>query len=123
MSSSIPNHKFLLDENVRLDLYKFLTSQGFDVKLAPKTGKDSVLASISKKDSLIIVTNDSDFQYFTKQQVFSVVLLNIPQHEGKILISSFVKLLSEFDNFPGRIVVLKPNSWEDFPLIKKSLIN
>lgn len=119
MSSSIPNHKFLLDENVRLDLYKFLTSQGCDVKLAPKTGKDSIIASISKKDSRIIVTNDSDFQYFTEQQVFSVVFLNIPQYEGEILISSFIKLLSDFDNFPGRIVVLKPNTWEDFPLLKK----
>ena len=38
MSSSTPNPKpkFLLDENVRIDLYKFLQSNDFDVKVAPK---------------------------------------------------------------------------------------
>lgn len=120
MSSLTPSHKFLLDENVRQDLHKFLIFQGFDVKLTPKGSKDSVLASISKKESRIIITNDTDFQYFTNEQVFSVVLLNyIPQNEGKVLIKSFTKLLSEFNNFPGRMVELKPNSWVTFPLFKK----
>ncbi len=119
MSLSTPNRLFLLDENVRQDLYKFLRSEGFNVKIAIKGSQDLLLCSISKKEKRIIVTNDIDFQYFTDQQVFSVILLTIPQYEGKVLIRSFTKLLSEFNNFPGRLVVLKPDSWDDFPLFKK----
>lgn len=116
MSSSIPRPKFLLDENVRVELVKFLKSQGFDVKLAPKAAPDLLLASLSKKEKRILVTNDEDFVEYTDNMVFSIVWLRIPQNDPKKLIASFQKLLSEFNNFRGKLIVLETGRWQDFPL-------
>lgn len=116
MPSSIPDLKFLLDENVKKALFKFLVSKNFDVKISPKSTRDSLLAKISKQEDRILITNDSDFQWYDKKQIHSVVLLNIPQNDSKSLISSFEKLLKEFNNFPGRIVILEVNKWQDFSL-------
>lgn len=56
MSLSTPNHKFLLDENVKAILSRFLKSEGFDVKLASKTAPDLKLASRSKEEQRILVS-------------------------------------------------------------------
>lgn len=116
MQSSTPVRKFLFDENVKSVLLKSLKSKGFDVKLPLKASKDSVLAKISKQEERIFITNDWGFQWYTKDQIYSVIILRIPQNDSRILISSFEKMLKEFNNFEGRIVVLGKNSWEDYPL-------
>lgn len=108
--------RFLLDENVRVELAKFLKAKNFDVKLAPKTASDATLSLISKKEKRILVTNDQDFIDCDKDTVFSLVWLIIPQNDPKTLTVSFQKLLSEFNNFRGRLVVLEAGKWQDFPL-------
>jgi len=121
MSSSTQLPKFLLDENVKAVLSRFLKSEGFDVKLAPKTTSDSKLALISKKEARILVTNDEDFRWYNETQVFSIILLKIPQTDNQVLLESFTKLLSEFNKFIGRFVVLETDRWRDSPLLKKGL--
>lgn len=116
MSSSIPNPKFLLDENVKRVLFKLLVSKGFNVKIPPRSAKDTVVAKISKQEKRILVTNDSDFQWYDKNQIYSVILLNIPQGDSRSLVSSFEKLVREFNKFRGRIVLLEKTRWQDFPL-------
>lgn len=116
MSSSTPNPKFLLDENVKAALAKSLGKHSYGLKLAPKGTTDKQLALISKSEKRILITNDSDFQWYDKNQIYSVILLNIPQNDSKALISSFEKLLREFNNFGGRIILLETAKWQDFPL-------
>lgn len=116
MLLSIPSHKFLLDENVKKALLTFLLSKKFDVAVVPKSATDSKIATVSFKEKRILVTNDEDFQWYTRDQVYSVVLLKIPQSDSASLISSFEKLLKEFSNFQGRIVLLETNKWIDSPL-------
>ncbi len=116
MPSLTPTLKFLLDENVKAVLLKYLKSEGFEAKFTPYSAKDSLVANISIKEQRILVTNDHDFQWYTKDQIFSVILLNIPQHESNSLISSFKKLLKEFKNFKGRMILLESNKWTDSPL-------
>ena len=79
-----------------------LESHDFDVKLAPKATSDSKLALISKKEARILVTNDEDFRWYNETQVFSIILLKIPQTDNQVLLESFTKLLSEFNKFIGR---------------------
>ena|SRR3989338_9894599 len=124
MSSSTPSpkFKFLLDENVRIDLYKFLQSNGFDIKAAPKGTSDSSLASLSKTEKRILVTNDEDFAEYSNDSLFSVIWLKIPQNDPESLISSFTKLLKEFSKFSSRLVVLEAENWKDFPLSKTKLL-
>lgn len=119
MSSSIPTLRFLLDENVRIELFRHLKVKAFDVKFIPKSTPDSRLANLSKREKLILVTNDEDFTDYSKDEVFCVVWLRIPQSDPQTLISSFVKLLSEFTSFEGKLIVLESNKWKDFPLTEE----
>ena len=113
MSLSTPKlTKFLLDENVRLELYKLLEFLGIDIKLSPKGTTDVRLAEISLKEKRIIITNDQDFTEYPKNKIFSVIWLKIPQNDPNELVSSFKKLLDENTDFSGRLIILEPGKWE-----------
>lgn len=122
MSSLILNPKFLLDENVRIELSRFLISKDFDIILAPKSAKDTTLAQLSFKQKYILVTNDEDFCNYSKDKVFAVVWLRIPQNDPKGLLDAFEKLISECKNYTGRLVILEINKWTSSPLSKNILI-
>ena len=119
MSSSTLNHKFLLDENVRIELFRFLVHKDFDVTLATKSVPDSHHASISKKQSRILVTNDEDFTYYTSDKIFSLVWLRIDQSDEQSLLNSFEKLLKEQKTFKGKRIMLTEKGWEEFPLVEE----
>src|SRR4051794_23692226 len=116
MSSSIPNHKFLIDENVHRKLYKFLKDRNFDVKLAPNGTADKNLAQLSKTESRILVTNDEDFTYYADNVLYSVIWLKLPQGDDEGLTTSFEILIKEFTNFSGKLVILEKNKWTEHPL-------
>lgn len=116
MSSSIRKTQFLLDENVRKELFPFLQKMELSVRIAPKGASDETLAQISIKEKRVIVTNDEDFSEYPKNTVFSVVWLRIPQNDPKSLLTMFDKLLKECNNFNGRFIVLNKNIWKDWPL-------
>ena len=63
-SASRSELRFLLDENVKSRVGKFLESGGFDVLLAPKGFSDGRLADISKTEGLLILTADIVFGIF-----------------------------------------------------------
>lgn len=116
MPLSTPNPTFLLDENVDSHLYKFLSSKDIDVKLASKGSSDKEIAKICLTENRILVTNDEDFQGYSDDEIYSVVWLRIPQSKPDLLMQSFTKLLSECNQFKGRIIVLYESDWKDFPL-------
>ena len=70
MPSLTPIRKFLLDENVKAVLLKYLKSAGFEAKIIPKSIKDSEVAKISITEQRILITNDHDFQWYSKSQVY-----------------------------------------------------
>lgn len=108
--------RFLLDENVRYDLFVFLKSKGYDVKFPPKGTTDSVVADISKNEDRILITNDKDFEFVSRPEIFSVVLLKIPQADKNGLIKSFDRLISKNIKFESKIVHLSLSSEEVFNL-------
>ena len=114
-STSRSELKFLLDENVKGRVGKFLKSQGFDAISAPKRFSDNKLAYISKSEGRILVTNDSDFTNpaeFSKEKVFSVVLLEIPQDNPEAFSPAFSRLLkskSKPEDFEGNLIELTEN--------------
>lgn len=116
MSSSIPKVRFLLDENVRKELFTLLKKMRIPTRVAPKGASDETLASISLKEKRVIVTNDGDFSEHPKDTVFSIVWLRIPQNDPQSLLTMFDQLLKECDNFKGKLIVLKRNTWKDWPL-------
>lgn len=114
--------KFLLDENVKKRVEIFLKEKRYDVKYAPKGTKDTELAALTKKEQRILVTNDNDFadpELFTKENIFSVVLLGIPQDKSEELIKACASLLKEktlVEHFAGLLIEVKIGSLETSPL-------
>lgn len=111
MPLSTPSRKFLLDENVHRGLYKYLKKNGYDVIFAPKSSTDKQLVKLSKTEKRILVTNDEDFIYYSKDDVFSVVWLRIAQGDLAGLISSFGSLLEKFGDFSEKVVILERGRW------------
>lgn len=112
--------KFLLDENVKKELLQFLKQQGFDVIFKPKGLLNGILAELSKSEQRILITNDEDFVEFTKEEIFSIVWLRIPQNEPESLLKAFSILLKEkamLEDFEGKLIVLKKDGFDVSPLI------
>lgn len=116
MSSLTPKTKFLLDENVRTELFKLLQAKGLDAESSPKGISDSQIASLSKKGRKVLVTNDADFAEYSNDKVFAVVWLRIPQNDPQSLTSSFARLIDQLKNFEGKLIILEKNKWADCPL-------
>ena len=111
--------KFLLDENVDKRLERLLKQQGVDVVSKSKGLSNGWLAEFSNSEQRILVTNDEDFIEFSKEKVFSLVWLKIPQRKIESLANSFSKLLKEKkkpEDFKGFLIVLKENEFELHPL-------
>lgn len=118
-SASPSKVRFLLDENVKKRLERFLISKGFDV-IVPKGLSNGGLAELSKSEKRVLVTNDDDFadsELYPKEKIFSVVLLKIPQEEPETLLKAFSKLLEEREEFEGYLIVLTKEKLEVFPLL------
>ena len=108
--------QFLLDENVRQELLRYLHKMGFSARIVPKGSSDETLAAISIKEKRVLVTNDEDFSEYPKSTIFSVVWLRIPQNDLQSLLRMFNRLIKECKNFKGKLIVLEKNIWKDVPL-------
>ena len=116
MPSSTPSRRFLLDENVRVELAGWLRAHRFDITRAPRSTPDARLAAQSKKERRILVTNDEDFCSAGVDDVYAVVWLRIPQSDAAALLRSFGKLLAECSRFEGRLILLRVDAWTAAPL-------
>lgn len=116
MSLSTLTPKFLLDENVRVELLRFLQTEGRDAIRAVKSATDKELAQQSLEQHRVLVTNDEDFSWCAESEIFAVVWLRIPQHDAQSLRNSFAKLLSECAQFNGKLILLKPGGWNEVSL-------
>ena len=106
MSSSTPI-RFLLDENVRIELDAFLAGKSVDFIRAKKGSSDAALAKLSLRERRIVVTNDTDFAYLRRSQVFGVVLLRVPQGNVHALLETFASLLAQEKSYRGVCIVLE----------------
>ena len=110
MSLSVSKLRFIIDENVRSELYVFL-KEFSDVKLAPKGSPDKKIADISKSEKRILVTNDKDFSdsKLYSNKLYSVIILKIPQAESSLLLQLFSEhvLKYPFSSFKGKLFELQ----------------
>ncbi len=118
--------KFLLDENVKKELLEFLKSKGYDVIFKAKGLTNGKLAEYSKIEQRVLVTNDrhfTDSSKFSKEDIFSIIWLKIPQDKVKLLLESFSKLLEEvpFNKFEGNLITLNENKFEIKPINQKHI--
>ncbi len=122
LSSLKKKPRFLADENIKKELVKFLVSKGFDVIPVPKGYANGNLAKISLSESRILITNDAHFTdpvMFSKEKIFAVILLRIPQNDSEALLHSFSALLKEKarqKDFEGLLITLKKDGFESSPI-------
>ena len=119
MSSSVPGRRFLLDENVRVELGRWLRSAGYDVHEASRATGDAVVAAQALRDHHILVTNDEDFCAFSQDEIYAVIWLRIPQNDPQALLRSFQKLLAECAQFAGQLILLRVDAWRAVPLLRR----
>src|SRR3989344_7367584 len=102
-SASLSKIKFLFDENVDKRLEKFLKEKDkIDIIYKSKGLSNGKLVEFSKSEQRIFVTNDRDFIKLKKSDIFSVLLLKIPQRKIDLLIKSFSKLLRDMNKEEDR---------------------
>lgn len=108
MSSS--KFRFLLDENVRRELYSFLKKHHFNVKLCPKGLRNGAIAKFCLSEARTLVTNDDDFSRMSTKEIHSIIWLKIPQNDPEGLIKAFTQFLdSSPSNLKGSIITLLPS--------------
>jgi len=106
-------------------LYSFLKGKGVDVRAAPPGATDSRLAALSHAERRILVTNDSDFgntASYSRERIFAVVLLRIPQERAQSLLDSFSLLLEARQrntDFAGTITILREGRFETTKIPKR----
>ena len=107
---SFSKFRFLLDENVRRELYPFLKKHHFNVKLCPKGLRNGTIAKFCLSEARTLVTNDDDFLRMSTKEIHSIIWLKIPQNDPKGLIKAFTQFLdSSPSNLKGSIITLLPS--------------
>ena len=117
MSLSTPI-RFLLDENVRIELTKFLAERGIDFATAKKSSGDKTLAGISLAEERVVVTNDTDFSEMCKGDVFGIVWLRLPQNDPTLLVKKFSEMLDAGVRYADSLVILEREKRRVIPLSK-----
>jgi len=102
--------KFLLDENVRVEVKEFLENKGFTVKYVPKGSKNREVASVAKETKSVLITHDTDFAnpfLYPPKEFSGIVILRIPPSSLDKILSSLEKLLSKIEDFSGKLISLE----------------
>ncbi len=107
--------KFLLDENVRVEVKQFLESTGYSVEYAPKGTTNGRVVSLANTKQCVLVTRDSDFLnsvLFPPNQFFGIIVLQIHPPEAEKLIKGMELLLSEVKEFKGKLFIVEEERYE-----------
>lgn len=112
------NIKFLLDENIRIEVKEFLESKGFLTEYAPKGISNGKLASLAKEKKYVLVSRDHDFinsVLFPPNQFSGIIVLSVHPPTVEKLIKGSELLLSKVKEFEGKLFVVKEDEFEVFP--------
>lgn len=106
MSNSL---RFLLDENVPVEVKEFLESKGFQAEYGPKGVNNSEVASLAKEKKRVLLTRDTDFlntDLFPPREYSGIVVFRIHPPKPEKLVEGTASLLEEVKEFKGRSLVV-----------------
>lgn len=120
LSSSVENimsnfPKFLLDENIRIEIEEFLKSKGFSAEYAAKGVSNGRLALLAKEKSLVLVSRDSDFlnrSIFPPKEFSGIIVFVIHPPTVEKLVKALSSLLAEVKVFKGKLFVVDEEGFE-----------
>ena len=108
--------RFLLDENIRIEVKKFLESKGFSAKYASKGISNGRLASLAKEKKIALLSRDSDFlntSLFPPKEFFGIVVFIIHPPTAEKLVKSLSSLLADVKVFKGKLFVVEEEGFEE----------
>ena len=104
--------KFLLDENVSINLRNLLISKGYDAitvqELNKRGAKNSILQEIARKESRVLITYDKDFVGSKYESDDHIIIVDIHPLIDENVLPRFEKFLSSFsfDDLKDNFVIL-----------------
>lgn len=107
--------RFLLDENVRIEVKEFLESKGFSAKYASKGISNGKLASLAKEEKYMLLSRDSDFvniSIFPPKEFSGIIIFMIHPPTVEKLVKSLSLLLSEIKEFKGKLFIVNEEGFE-----------
>ena len=113
--SNSPNPRFLLDENIRTEVEKFLKSKGFPAEYLPKGTMNREVALLAKEKKSVLLTRDSDFSntvLFPPKEFFGIVVFRIHPPTAKKLVEALSSLLREVKEFKGKLFIVGEEGFE-----------
>ena len=112
MSNSL---KFLLDENIRIEVKEFLKSRGFSAEYAAKGIANGKLASLAKEKALVLISRDSDFlnkSIFPPKEFSGIIVFVLHPPTVEKLLSALSSLLTDVSEFKGKLFVVDEEGFE-----------
>ena len=108
--------RFLIDENIRIEVIEFLTKEGHDVKSVPKGYKNGQIAILAKEEKRILLTHDKHFaDIFTypPKEFFGIIRIRIHPPTAENIISALSRLLKKLSDkdLLGRLLVLEKDDF------------
>lgn len=88
--------KFLLDENVPMEVREFLNSKGFSAEYVPKGIVNSEGASLAREEKCALLTRDTDFlnsDMFPPNEFYGMVVFLIHPPKPERLVKATALLL------------------------------
>lgn len=109
--------KFLIDENIRLEVAQYLGSEGHDVKRAPSGAKNGAVIKLALDEKRILVTSDVHFSnilVYPPHKYCGIIRLKIHPPSAAKEITAIKRLLSKFtsfNEFNKRLFVVKEDDF------------
>jgi len=106
--------RFLIDENVRIEVVEFLQSAGCDVTRSASGLDDEKVAALAKKERRILLTHDmhfADILLFPPKDFFGIVRIKIHPPSANVIIPALKHLLSKVKDFEKKLIVLEKDAF------------
>jgi predicted nuclease of predicted toxin-antitoxin system len=103
------NSRFLLDENIPIEVKEFLEFKGFSVKYSPKGVVNGKVALLAKEGKLVLLTRDTDFlnaDLFPPKEFSGVVVFRIHPPRPEKLVEATTLLLERIKDFKGKLFIV-----------------
>ena len=102
--------KFLLDENIPIQVKNFLKSKGHIAEYSTKGIKNKELASLALNKQYILLTRDRGFAntiLFPPKQFYGIIVLQIHPPKAEKLIKEIESLLTKVKEYKGKLLIIK----------------
>lgn len=112
----MPNSpRFLLDENIPVEVKEFLRSRTLSAEYASKGIFNSKIASLAKERGAVLLSRDIDFlntSLFPPREFSGIVVFRIHPPKAEKLVESLSLLLQEVKDFKAKVFVVKEDGFK-----------